>query len=442
MRKFFLLVCATFFLLPSICFSANVDTFGIGAKATALGGAYSAYADDVYAVYYNPAGLTQIKNMQFSLGSVIIDPDLKGKNFRVEENNSYIAGPVDFDDESPLLVAPHLGFVIPINNKLTFGIAAYVPYGLHLAWDDTENFPLNPASYNCYESWYYRVVTTPTIAYKVSDRLSIGFGISLGKSEAGTYLNSYDMLPLTVREKIELTDDFNYSFNLGLMYKITDSFILGITYRSMADADFDGELKLTDLSQMEKQILQARGLTRYKTDVSMDDVNHPRQIQIGLRYSPHSKISIEADVVWTQWSMVDYQTLQIKDPMFQAALGGKEIKIKRDWKDTKQVKIGVEWKATDILTLRCGYFYDPTPIPDDTFDNMWPDADKKTYSLGAGLKFGKWQIDGVFQYTITEKDRVIGGESEPLNETYDGARVSLKAGGQLYGYGLTINYNF
>jgi len=42
------------------------------------------------------------------------------------------------------------------------------------------------------------------------------------------------MWPLTVREKIKLTDDFNYSFNFGVMYKITDQFTIGVTYRSMA----------------------------------------------------------------------------------------------------------------------------------------------------------------------------------------------------------------
>ena len=94
--------------------------------------------------------------------------------------------------------------------------------------------------------------------------------------------------------------------------------------------------------------------------------------------------------------MVDYQTLEIKDPMFQQALGGKEIKMKRDWKDTNQVKIGIEYKPTDILTLRCGYFYDPTPIPDDTYDSIWPDADKKDLFNWHGSKFremaNRWNL--------------------------------------------------
>jgi len=54
-----LVVVSTF--CASFSYAAAVDTFGIGSKATALGGAFSAYADDPFATYYNPAGLTQIQ---------------------------------------------------------------------------------------------------------------------------------------------------------------------------------------------------------------------------------------------------------------------------------------------------------------------------------------------------------------------------------------------
>ncbi len=184
MKKLMLFFGIILLISSNTLFAANVDTFGIGAKATALGGAYAAYADDVYAVYYNPAGLTQIKNKQISIGSVMIDPYLKGKNYKIEKNGSTLAGPVDFEDESPLFIVPHLGFAMPINEKITIAITAYVPYGLHLRWDNTENFYQNPGSYNCYESWYCREAVTPTIGYKINEKFSIGFGVSLEKSEA------------------------------------------------------------------------------------------------------------------------------------------------------------------------------------------------------------------------------------------------------------------
>ncbi|RUM87129.1 MAG: long-chain fatty acid transporter, partial [Thermovibrio sp.] len=107
----------------------------------------------------------------------------------------------------------------------------------------------------------------------------------------------------------------------------------------------------------------------------------------------------------------------------------------------------IEYKWSDFLTLRGGYFYDPSPIPDHTFDMLWPDADKKTYSVGAGFHIGRLTIDTVLQYIVAEYKREIGGESVNLNKSYPGVsgnpgRVSMSADGHLWGYGITLSYSF
>jgi len=46
---------------------ANFLKIGIGARAVGLGESFSAVADDIYAVHYNPAGLAQVKRIQVGL---------------------------------------------------------------------------------------------------------------------------------------------------------------------------------------------------------------------------------------------------------------------------------------------------------------------------------------------------------------------------------------
>jgi len=450
--------------------AGNVDTYGIGSKATALGGAYAAYAADPYAAYYNPAGLTQLDRPMASVGLMVIDPDLEAKGYEVSDPVYGNIGSTDFSDDSPNLYVPHLGFSMPINEKWSVGLAAYVPFGLHLEWDknDVGNLDENPGAYNSYESWYQRMVATPTVAYKFNDQFSLGLGVSLGRSECGHYYQSRGLsmlatqgaggVPTPVNVEGELEDSFNYSVNVGMMYKPFDSVTLGLTYRSRTNTEFDGDLEFkTGRDEINNALFAMSGgaipaIENWKYDISMDDVDHPDQVQFGIRYQPHERISLEADLVWTNWSTVEDQTVKITDaldPGLQNLLAGKltannELVHERDWEDTKQVRFGVEWRATDILTLRGGYFYDPTPIPDDTFDVCWADADKKTYSLGFGVNLGEsWIIDGVVQYTITEKDREIGGESSNLNHSFsDQASVSTDAEGEIWGYGLTVTYMF
>ena len=431
MRKFIAITPVLFFLLTSPSEAGNVDTFGIGSKATALGGAFSAYADDPFAVYYNPAGLTQIDKPMLSLGLEVLNPTIKIHNYRATDGDGNRVEPygISFSDSSNNLVVPHLGFATPLKGRFYFGIAAYVPYGLHIKWED--NPSKNPAAYNGFESYYVRGVVTPTVAVKFSDKFSAGFGVSFGRSDAGTQRRLYaPSMPSLNGRVIEgnLHDDFNVSFNVGFLYKPYDNLSLGITYRSRTETNFKGTVEI-------------KGIDKVNASTSID---HPEQLQFGVKYEPNKRLTLTADVVWTNWSVIDGYTVKFDRPL----PGGKTEEVfPRDWNDTRQLRFGVEYKWNEFLTLRGGYFYDPSPIPDHTFDMLWPDADKKTYSLGAGLHFGRLTVDTVVQYIIAEYKREIGGESVNLNGSYLGVsgnpgRVEMSADGHLWGYGLTVSYRF
>ena len=462
MKKLFSVFVATAILfVAGISWAGNVDTYGIGARATALGGAYAANAEGPYAAYYNPAGLSQLESPVASAGIMAIDPDLEVKNYQVRNNNPQDnpqdLGPMDTSDESSNLYPPHLGFAMPINSNWSFGVSAYVPFGLHLEWESDAT--KNPMAYNCYESWYERKVVTPTASYSVNENLSFGFGVSLGRSSAG---KEYKVFGVTnpgsgdpnygeaANLQADMTDDFNYSANVGVMYRPHQEWSIGVTYRSQSDADFEGDLDVKDVAGGIQNALNNNDLTlKNQYDISMEDVDHPDQVQFGVRFQPYDAISMEFDLVWTRWSMVDEQTVELDspDPAIKELLDDDKIVYKRDWEDTRQVRVGVEWQASDMVTMRGGYFYDPSPIPDSSFDAQWPDADKKTYSLGAGFELNEnWTVDTVLQYTTVEHDRIVGGESENLNHSYhtdtNTAKVSTKADATLWGYGTTLNYRF
>lgn len=75
-----LLLFGACLLVTSASWAGNVDTYGIGSRATALGGAYTANAEGPFAAYYNPAGLTQTERPVASAGIMALNPDLEAKN--------------------------------------------------------------------------------------------------------------------------------------------------------------------------------------------------------------------------------------------------------------------------------------------------------------------------------------------------------------------------
>lgn len=507
--------CAAVCVLAAstMAYAGSVDTFGIGARATALGGAYAATADDPFAAYYNPAGLSQIEGKVFSLGAHVIDPTIKLSDFTVMNRSDMKAdpleGPANFEDESDILVAPHMGYAMKINDKFALGVAAYAPWGLELDWEQDPN--KNPGSYSAYHSYYKRYGVTPTLSYKMNDKLAFGVGVTIGKSEAGADVSKYTLSdmgrtptefqgnPTTVAGMVdairmntgkettgeaavvygqmlqgdpgnvelqkafgimattsadgfdtgaemngvaspshgmpigmELEDDLNYSYNLGVMYKPMETITLGLTYRSECDADFEGDVMVDGK----------------KFTTATMDYNHPQQVQAGVRYQPHDRFSIECDVVWTDWSINKEQKSVLKDPIslpllpFQKTDPKYDETYAREWEDTKQLRFGMEYIVNEMITVRGGYFYDPTPIPDTTLDMQWPDADKKTYSLGAGFNFGRYTIDAVMQYTDIEMARHIGGESDNFNHSFLNNVVSASADGYIVGGGVTLTARF
>lgn len=520
MFRLFIIIYNIFIITTNIVHAADTDTYGIGARASALGGAVSAWACDPFAAYYNPAGLSLINGQMITAGASILQADINFNNFQV----SYSGDPTintnkNFSDETTPLIIPALGYAKRLNDKWAFGCAFYAPWGLAIKLDSDPS--KNPSAYNAYESYANRVGITFSASHKINRSLSVGIGVTLGRSIAGgknrvyisndmgsdfpqykagltSIINEADLLSqevggnavTTTREgmnfytqaalsatdektakkyegyveilrfayeygimepsdvsglsspshnhivEIEMTDTFNYSFNAGIMYQASDIISLGLTYRGRCDAEFKGDIYYDGQKMSEGKI----------------DSDHPEQIQGGIRFLfPNQRLSIETDIVWTHWHINDYEVISLKEGLTVSPLPGvyqteNILKTDRKWNNTIQVRVGIDYILNDMFVIRAGHFYDPSPIPDDTLDLVHPDADKRTFSAGLGIRLKKWDIDTFINYTNIEQSRSIGGESDNINSTYNlvntESLVSINASGKIYGAGIAVSRTF
>ena len=511
-----LVILAAVVLTASSANAANVETMGIGSMNTAQAGAVAAYADNVFAAYYNPAGLTLIEKPTLTVSTMFYDAQIKVYDWEVRgvdqsDNPNVNAGPMDFESDKMFIASPSMGFAMPITEKVSLGVAAYTPYGMTVTWDKDPSE--NPGAAYAWESTYGRVAVTPTLAYKVSDKLSFGVGVSMGRSvsdagktadysdnfnaianayaiaeadgrdylvptdiENGTAAavgNSYgylgagatldDAKALAAQATLldgsqvvmETTDDFNYSFNVGVMYRPIEQLSFGLTYRGRTDAKFEGDLTIKDAN-----VLDPATGAPIKMDLGGTvemDYDHPEQVQAGVRWFANDKLSVEADVTWTGWSVNDEQVENavIKNVPTPVPGGGivemdQEVSFKhaRDWEDTTAYRLGVSYQATEAFVFRAGYAYDPSPVPDETFDMGWPDTDRNLYSLGMGWKINeRWMLDAVLQHIVSTSKRATTGGSHEMNHNYGNvygkdAEVYMKDEGILWGAGMTVTYTF
>jgi long-chain fatty acid transport protein len=180
----------------------------------------------------------------------------------------------------------------------------------------------------------------------------------------------------------------------------------------------------------------------------------PPQVQFGIRCQPSEDLSIEFDYLWTEWSVTSGYTVKLEPKLLDNRASEYYV---RDWENRSQIKIGIEWVADKFVTVRGGYYFDPSPVPDHTFDFSTSDVDKKVISLGVGLNFGRLTIDTVFQYISSVQDRKnspSGIENESLTKDFEflfdnelGMGISdmfasYSASMQVWALGTTLNYAF
>jgi long-subunit fatty acid transport protein len=66
--------------------------------------------------------------------------------------------------------------------------------------------------------------------------------------------------------------------------------------------------------------------------------------------------------------------------------------------------------------VRGGFFYDQTPIPDNTFDANIPNADLYAISLGLGYKWENTTLDVAYLLGFYEKRSINNSTLDPFNQ--------------------------
>jgi long-chain fatty acid transport protein len=116
----------------------------------------------------------------------------------------------------------------------------------------------------------------------------------------------------------------------------------------------------------------------------------------GLAIRPIERLLISVDVSYYNWSSFNI-------PSWRGPI--------KEWNDTVVPRGGVQVRVWDTLVARCGYYFDPTPVPDQSdVESNYLDTDKHVFSLGLGYAITKlpWigdlplfypvEIDGYFQF--------------------------------------------
>ena len=371
-----------------------------GATAMAMAGAFVGLANNPTAIWHNPAGIAWLDGTQISAGATLIFPstNLALGNWPDPDYQS-------IDMESQVFYPPTFYISHKFSDRIVAGLGFFVPYGLGTEWPDPENFPLR---YIATKSDMQTFIINPTIAFKLSENLSVAAGISYIYSKLVLDLTYY--LDLTgigmgvydVPVSVDKTSGTAWAPNAGVLYK-GEKFSLGFNWRGGFSIDYDGELDL-DTSSVGAP-LPARMIGTVVAPFSF-----PHILGIGAAFNLTDKLTVTADVHYVLWSTFEVIEVDADVPGLPIALDFPPIE--ENFEDSFIFRGGLQYMLNEKFALRAGFLYDLTPQPVDSMDPMLPDSDRWALTAGIGYNTGKFAIDVAYQFEPF-KDRTSPNRSLP-----------------------------
>ena len=252
-----------------------------------------------------------------------------------------------------------------LTDRLFAGLGVGAPFGLKTHYNNDW-----AGRFHAVKSELKTVNINPSIAFKVNDVFSIGFGVNFQRIDADL-TNAVNTAALAGAGTSALGrikgDDTAWGWNVGAMWQVSDTTRLGVAYRSKVDYKLEGTARFTGSAAA---ILNgARG-----GDVTAD-VEMPDTATLSVMQKISDRWTMMGDLSWTGWSTL--QKLEV-NRVDGVNVTTEELK----WRDTWRVAFGGTYAYTDALSLKFGLAWDQTPVRDTSRLPRVPDEDRVWLSAG------------------------------------------------------------
>lgn len=390
------------------CGTAQAGGFAlIEQGAAGMGNAYagaSAVSNDASTVWFNPAGMLELDRSQFAAAAHLISVENDFTDRGTTLNPAFGSAPVSGDtsiDPGGNSFVPNLYYVRRLNDDLAFGLGISAPFGN--STDFGEDWT---GRYQAVESGVSVIDINPSVAYRLSEKFSIGGGISLQMLDA-TLGNSVDSggtcIGLAAVGSVDLAqclgaglttpgvreqdgyaevsgDSVEFTFNIAALFKPSERTKLGVAYRHSIDHTLEGDAEFETNAAL-AAVLSGAGVPLFQNGGATAEANLPASLMLSVARQLNDKIELLGDATWMGWSSFEELRIQFDNPIQPDSFNTQE------WEDVWRVAAGINYTMSDKLTLRTGVAYDQDPVPSVTRRTARiPGNDRTWVSFGAGYQ--------------------------------------------------------
>lgn len=393
----------------SSAMASGLNLEGLGIRAIGMGGAFISVADDASAIYWNPAGLSQLRGSGFSVGVYSMTPHISDRNGAT--NNSVLDGsfdpnkgdafpafvetePREFDDhEEDWLSAATMPAFVYYKNFGTYTIAGgiYGVGGAYSTYDDSIYDPSNGARIHGDVFAVLGLMAFNTsVGYQLSEKLSVGVGVDILYNSFRVDLDKDYSDPTgnpgNYEYKAKVREDgIGFQGNIGLLYHFNEKFSMGVDFKTGSSFDLEGETRVK---------LRGSGAPFESNEKSnsRSEFKYAPSLGIGASYRPNPDLLFAVDVVATDWRDLKWMgstaVYDTPGPLLQNQDGDPK------WELAYTYRAGIEWRYSERVTFRAGYTQEDSGVPSE-FENLTTTTigDIRFLNFGAGIKYEKWKVD-------------------------------------------------
>jgi long-chain fatty acid transport protein len=407
---------------------ANAAGFAlIEQNASGLGNAYAGAAvaaEDASTIYFNPAGLTALpagKHVVFAIHA--IDPSaqlrdggsLPAAGIRPPGLPNPYTSSGSGGNAGGTAYVPNAYFAMSLDPRWSIGVGLNAPFGLKTQYDDGW-----AGRFQGIKSELKAVNINPTLAYKLNDNVSLGFGLDYQQIDA-TLTKAVNYTAIVgaanagaavavgnVEGRNQLKgEDSAWGYNLGATFRLSDDTKVGVAYRSTIQYRLTGTHSATHpvTGNVAADAIIAGNPGTQDQNIAID-VKMPDSFSFSALQRLNERWDLLGDLTWTGWGKI--AELRVKFTVPGAADDVTNLKFR----NTMRASVGANYRYSDSVKLRFGVAYDQSPVSDQYRTVRLPDNNRTWFSLGAQYKVTReGRLDAGFAY-LKVKDGSINNNGE------------------------------
>lgn len=398
-------------------------------NASGMGQAYAgtaAVAEDASTVFFNPAGMALLApgRTHVAVGLDFVQPSAKFSNGGSTAPSRLALSGGDGGDAGGMNYVPHGYVVVPVNERMSFGLGLGAPFGLKTEYDNSWI-----GRFLAIKSDVKTINLNPSVSYRLNDEVALGFGLDYQKLQgefssavnfpAAIYASTYHALsaslpPLAANLLAAGTaalskegsakvsgSDTAWGYNFGLTWQVTPQTRFGAAYRSTTKYRLEGTASFSGTGNPVTDALVSLPVSPARGGNIYADIKLPDTLTLSLDHHLSDQWELLGDLAWTGWSKIP--VLQFNYANDNTSLAS----TPEHWRDTWRVAFGGIYRANDNWKLRMGIAYDQAPVSDAYRTPRLPDNNRLWLSLGGQYRVDKDSAVDVGYTHIFVKDSSI-----------------------------------